>query len=103
MKSRSSFLTISLSILFLAIGMGPRIGSAVEPIKIGFMAPYVGASASFGRDLRDGFKMCLDEYGYKVAGRPIVFVDEETEGKPEVGLVKARKLVEKDQIHILSG
>ena len=39
--------------------------------------------------------MCLDEYGYKVAGRPIVFIDEESEGKPEVGLVKARKMVEK--------
>ena len=67
------------------------------------MAPYIGTSASFGRDLRDGFKMCLDEYGYKVAGRPIVFIDEESEGKPEVGLVKARKMVEKDQIQILSG
>ncbi len=103
MKSRLSFLTISLSVLFLTIGVGARNAPAVEPIKIGFMAPYVGTSASFGRDLRDGFKMCLDEYGYKVAGRPIIFIDEESEGKPEVGLVKARKLVEKDQIHILSG
>jgi branched-chain amino acid transport system substrate-binding protein len=103
MKSRLSFLVISLLILFLVIGAGPRNALAADPIKIGFMAPYIGTSASFGKDLRDGFKMCLDEYGYKVAGRQIVFIDEESEGKPEVGLVKARKLVEKDQIHILSG
>jgi branched-chain amino acid transport system substrate-binding protein len=67
------------------------------------MAPYVGVFATFGADLRDGFKMCLDEYGNKVAGRDIVFLNEETEGKPEVGLVKARKLVEKDQVQILAG
>jgi branched-chain amino acid transport system substrate-binding protein len=103
MKNRLSFLAMPFLMLFPLLIAGPREAQAAEPIKIGFMAPYVGTSASFGRDLRDGFKMCLDEYGYKVAGRPIVFIDEESEGKPEVGLVKARKLVEKDQIHILSG
>jgi len=102
MKSRLSFLAITLLILFVAMGWAARSGGAAEPIKIGFMAPYIGSNASFGRDLRDGFKMCLDEYGYKVAGRQIVFIDEE-EGTPEVGLTKARKLVEKDQVQILSG
>ncbi|HUJ70099.1 MAG TPA: ABC transporter substrate-binding protein, partial [Syntrophorhabdales bacterium] len=102
MKSRLSFLAITLLILFVAMGWAARSGGAAEPIKIGFMAPYIGSNASFGRDLRDGFKMCLDEYGYKVAGRQIVFIDEE-EGSPEVGLTKARKMIEKDQVQILSG
>ena len=103
MKKGLSFLAISVLILFFVLGAGPRAASAAEPIKIGFMAPYVGVFATFGADLRDGFKMCLDEYGNKVAGRDIVFLNEETEGKPEVGLVKARKLVEKDQVQILAG
>jgi branched-chain amino acid transport system substrate-binding protein len=76
---------------------------AAEPIKIGFMAPYVGTFAKFGGDMRDGFKLALEESGYKVAGRQIVLVDEDSEGKPEVGLVKARKLVEKDRVDILAG
>jgi branched-chain amino acid transport system substrate-binding protein len=38
-----------------------------------------------------------------VAGREIVLTNEDDEGKPEVGLVKARKLVEKDQVQILAG
>jgi branched-chain amino acid transport system substrate-binding protein len=38
-----------------------------------------------------------------VAGREILFFNEDDEGKPEVGLVKTRKLVEKDQVHILAG
>jgi len=41
--------------------------------------------------------------GNKVAGREVVFLNEDTEGKPEVGLVKARKLVEKDRVDILAG
>ncbi len=103
MKSRMSFLVVLFLALFPLMIAGPRGASAAEPIKIGFMAPYVGVFATFGADLRDGFKMCLDEYGNKVAGRDIVFLNEETEGKPEVGLTKARKLVEKDQVQILAG
>jgi branched-chain amino acid transport system substrate-binding protein len=67
------------------------------------MAPYVGVFTKIGTDLRDGFKLCLDEIKYNVAGREILFSNEDDEGKPEVGLVKARKLVEKDRIHVLSG
>jgi branched-chain amino acid transport system substrate-binding protein len=53
--------------------------------------------------LRDGFKLYLEEVGNKVAGRQIVFIDEDDEGKPEVGLVKTKKLVEKDHVQILAG
>ena len=89
-------------LFLLTIGV-QGIARAAEPIKIGFMAPYVGVFAKLGNDLRNGFKLCLEEAGYKAAGREIIFFDEDTEGKPEVGLVKAKKLVEKDQIHILAG
>jgi branched-chain amino acid transport system substrate-binding protein len=86
----------------------PIVGSkgsacAAEPIRIGFLGPYEGVFAKFGSDLRDGFKLSLDEVGNKVAGREIVFINEDTEGKPEVGLVKARKLVEKDHVDIMAG
>jgi branched-chain amino acid transport system substrate-binding protein len=82
---------------------GWGIAEAAEPIKIGYLAPYVGVFAKFGSDLRDGFKLYLEEVGNKVAGRQIVFIDEDDEGKPEVGLVKAKKLVEKDRVNILAG
>jgi branched-chain amino acid transport system substrate-binding protein len=97
--------TVMIMIAFLlAIAFGGQgIAGAAEPIKIGFMAPYVGVFTKIGTDLRDGFKLCLDEIKYNVAGREILFLNEDDEGKPEVGLVKARKLVEKDQIHVLSG
>jgi len=97
------FIMIVSALLFpLTVG-GQSIAGAAEPIKIGFLAPYVGVFTKFGSDLRDGFQLCLEENGYKVAGREILFVNEDTEGKPEVGLTKTRKLIEKDQVHILAG
>jgi len=101
---RKGLLLIVMSVFLFSLTLGgPAKSEAAEPIKIGYLAPYVGVFAKFGSDLRDGFKFYLDEVGYKVAGRQIVFIDEDDEGKPEVGLVKAKKLVEKDQVRILAG
>ena len=52
------------------------IAVAADPIKIGYLAPYVGVYAKNGKDLTDGFKLYLDEIGYKVAGREIVLIGE---------------------------
>jgi len=103
MMKKVSFVMIAFFFLFSLMVPDRGVAAAPEPIKIGFMAPYVGVFTKFGSDLRDGFKLYLDEVQNKVAGREILFLNEDTEGKPEVGLVKTRKLVEKDQVHILAG
>jgi branched-chain amino acid transport system substrate-binding protein len=103
-KMRRWLFVMILSMFLIGLAVGNRgMAEAAEPIKIGYLAPYVGVFAKFGSDLRDGFKFYLDEIGNKVAGRQIIFIDEDTEGKPEVGLVKTKKLVEKDRVHILAG
>jgi branched-chain amino acid transport system substrate-binding protein len=102
MKKLLFIMTIVLFLFCVIVG-DRGIAEAAEPIKIGYLAPYVGVFAKFGSDLRDGFKLYLDEVGYKAAGRQIIFIDEDDEGKPEVGLVKAKKLVEKDKVQILAG
>ena len=89
--------------LFSPTFAGQGVAAPAEPIKIGFMAPYVGVFAKLGNDLRNGFKLYLEEIGYKAAGRQIVLIDEDDEGKAEVGLVKARKFVEKDRVNIMAG
>ena len=97
MMRKFGFLVVLIVFVFVFVGAGAIVARAADPIKIGFMAPYVGSGAKFGTDLRDGFKLALDEVGYKVAGREIQFLNEESEGKPEIGLAKARKLVEKER------
>ncbi|MBI5441092.1 MAG: ABC transporter substrate-binding protein [Deltaproteobacteria bacterium] len=76
---------------------------AKDPIKIGFMAPFVGVYTQLGIDMERGFKLYLEEIGYKAGGRQITVVTEDTEGKPELGPTKARKLIDNDKVSLLAG
>jgi branched-chain amino acid transport system substrate-binding protein len=73
------------------------------PIKIGVLSPLSGVFSSLGMHLVNGIKMSFDEVGNKIAGRPVTFIVEDTEAKPQEGLRKARKLVESDQVDIILG
>ena len=67
------------------------------------MAPLSGAYAQNGRDILNGFLLYLDEIGYTAAGRKLEVIIEDEEAIPAVGLTKARKLVERDKVHVLAG
>ena len=77
---------------------------AQEPIKIGFLFVENGSMAQLGADMRDGFKMYWDEVGNKAGGRAVqIIYESENTTKPDESLTKARKLVERDNVNILSG
>jgi len=74
------------------------------PVKIGFIYPDSGFLAQLGLDLRDGFLLYWSEVGNKAGGRPVeVLLEAKGSNKPDEGLTKARKLTERDQVHILGG
>jgi branched-chain amino acid transport system substrate-binding protein len=104
MITRKSFiyglLTIFLIVLVASFGEGK---AAARPIKIGYLGPFTGQNAGMGSDMRDAWLLYLDKFGNKVAGREIQVIPEDTQMKPDVGLTKIRKLVEKDRVDILAG
>ena len=67
------------------------------------MVPLSGGNAQNGRDILNGFLMYLDEIGYRAGGRKIELIVEDDEAIPAVGLTKARKLVERDEVHVMAG
>ena len=73
------------------------------PVRIGFMVPLSGANAQNGRDILNGFLLLLEETGYRAGGRKIELIVEDDEGIPATGLTKARKLVERDAVHMMAG
>ena len=82
----------------------PAGGSASGPIKIGILAPSSGNFAVYGGELERGTRLYLDgDMGGEVAGRAIEYVIEDSEGNPEVALQKARKLVEQDEVDLVTG
>ena len=84
-------------------GQGTSRPSSQEPIKVGFLAPLSGPYVQNGRDILNGFLLALDEMGHRAGGRPIELIVEDDEAIPAVGLTKARKLIERDRVHLMTG
>src|ERR1043166_302178 len=78
-------------------------GSAQGPIKIGFISPLSGAIAAAGKDMYSGCELYWQETGWQMAGRKVEGILEDNEGNPATTPTKARKLVERDQGHMLAG
>lgn len=85
------------------VGSELAVAQAPAPVKIGMLIELSGIFARNGREALDGTRLYLDEIGGRAAGRSIELLVEDTEGKPDVGLTKARKLVERDGVHLLAG
>lgn len=94
-----------LILVFMFIIWGNPEATAAEkgPIKIGFLAPITGNFAQIGIDMAEGFKMCLDEINYTIAGRKIEFIVEDEATNPAVAVTKARKLIEHDKVNLIAG
>ena len=72
-------------------------------MKVGLIATLSGPSAPLGIHMRDGFMLAFKELGGKLGGQPadVVVVDDEL--KPDVAVAKAKALIERDKVDIVSG
>lgn len=77
--------------------------AAGDPVKIGFISAFTGVFSSFGTMQREGAELALEEFGYTAGGRPIEVIYEDDQLDNELAVTKAKKLVEQDQIDILTG
>ncbi len=77
--------------------------AATGPVKIGILLPATGPLTVVGQDTIRGFELYLNKVGMKAGGREIVVIKEDSEGKPDVGLTKAKKLVERDGVNLILG
>ena len=77
--------------------------AAVEPIRIGVLAPLSGAFAWIGEENVMGVNIAMDEFGGEIAGRPVELFIEDTQIDPDVAIEKARALVNRDDVHFIIG
>lgn len=75
---------------------------AQGPIKIGLILPLTGQLADIGAAAKRGTEGYLSTVS-DVAGRKIELITEDDQADPPTGLTKVRKLVEKDNINVLTG
>ncbi len=102
---------MAMAMLVAALGLvGPAVlaptaglGQETPPVKIGMLFPYTGVFALYGPGMQASLEVLLEQQGGRAGGRRVQLVREDTEGKPDVGLTKARKLVESDKVDFLIG
>jgi len=81
-----------------------RRAAASNPIKIGMPAALSGGYAQYGIQAKRAAELYTkDIAGKGILGRPVEFIYEDTAGDPATAVRKAQKLVEKDDVKILTG
>ena len=89
--------------VYLALAAGLVPAAAQEELRIGIIAPMTGPFAQVGADMTNGFKMYLDETYSTFAGAKVVPIIEDSQGKPDTAVTKARKLILEDHVQMLVG
>src|SRR5579883_219877 len=90
--------------LGLAAGvLGASMPASAQELKIGFLAPRTGIFAQLGTDMVNGFQMYLDEHGGKLGGRSVIITIKDDQGRPDVDVAKAKKLILQDKVDMLVG
>jgi branched-chain amino acid transport system substrate-binding protein len=72
-------------------------------LKIGIPLPFTGVVAESAEEMRQTFEMYVEEHDGKLGGLPVEVTFEDTETDAELVVTKTRKLINDDQVDIISG
>lgn len=86
-----------------ALTLAASAQARAEELRIGFVAPTTGIFAAVGKDMVDGFQMYLDEVKSNFAGAQVKFIVEDEQGKPDVAVTKAKKLILENKVQMIVG
>lgn len=75
--------------------------AVAAPVKVGMITTLSGGGAGLGIDVRDGFMLALKQAGD--AGAEVTVITEDDQQKPEIGVQLADKMIQSDQVDILTG
>lgn len=76
---------------------------ATEPVKIGMITTLSTKAGYLGEEIRDGFKLAIDQEDGKLGGVPVELLVEDDGAKPEKGKQIAERFIKKDNIKIMTG
>ncbi|HZL31481.1 MAG TPA: ABC transporter substrate-binding protein [Pseudolabrys sp.] len=87
----------------LVLGLSMSAPAQAEELRIGFIAPLTGIFAQIGKDMVNGFQMYLDEHHGKLGGADVKLIVEDSQGKADASVTKAKKLVLSDKVSMFIG
>jgi branched-chain amino acid transport system substrate-binding protein len=85
------------------VGVPPVLAASTRPVKLGVLLPYSKVYQQLGQDITSGMTLYFDSAGWTAGGRRITMIKEDEDIDPQVALRKARKLIEADNVDMLTG
>jgi branched-chain amino acid transport system substrate-binding protein len=79
------------------------LAQSAAPIRIGNINSYTGGLAYAGENNLNAMNLYFDSINWTVAGRKVELIKEDDQFNPQVGLQKAKKLVESDKVDLVMG
>ncbi len=87
----------AISVLFVSQAYG------ADPVKIGMITTLSTKAGYLGEDIRDGFKLAMEQEGGKLGGVAVELMVEDDGRKPEKGKQIAERYIKKNGTKILTG
>src|SRR6516225_7075024 len=106
--SRRDFVRLgmaSAATVGLGTGLGAPLVLRAQPKELPMLGlwPFTGAFADVGPVLERGMKMALEEHGMKAAGRPIKYVNRDSETKADSATRRAEEAIETEGVRYIIG
>jgi branched-chain amino acid transport system substrate-binding protein len=76
---------------------------AADKVKVGFVATLSGPLSLLGEEQKRGLTIAMEHLGNKLGGLPAEIITVDTKGNPSIAVQEVSKLIDKDQVHILTG
>ena len=95
---KKALLTLLLITMVLA---GPA--QAVEPVKIGMITTLSTKAGYLGEEVRDAFKLAIDQEGGKLGGVPVELLVDDDGRKPGKAKQIAERYIKRDGVKIMTG
>ena len=95
--------TLTSTAAGLMLGAAMGTAALAEDLKIGMIVTLSGPPAALGQQIVDGFQLALDQKGGMLGGQSVELIVEDDELKPDVALLKATSLVERDEVDFVVG
>lgn len=103
MSPQCSVRRAALALAAVALTLAAPLVQAQSPLKIGFMAELSGPQGPLGQDQFDALMLLVEKNGGKLGGVPVQVLREDSQLKPDVASQIVDKLIDKEQVPIITG
>src|SRR6476620_1043538 len=90
-KSRLHCAALSGAALVIGAALTSGAQALDKELRIGVIVPTTGILAQVGKDMVDGFNLYLEETNSDFAGAKVKVIVEDSTGKPDTAVTKAKK------------